>query len=169
MKVEKISENQIRCTLTREDLEQRHIVLSELAYGSEKARALFRDMLTEAFRSCGFSNDANMPLMIEAIPQRENALVVMITKVEDPEELDTRFAKFSASNVLPDDETPPIGGADDILDTFRKYVDKKSQKPSRSDEAASHPSGAAKTPAAGGNGKKRTASDASDARAAGGR
>ena len=96
MKVEKISENQIRCTLTREDLEQRHIVLSELAYGSEKARALFRDMLTEAFRSCGFSNDANMPLMIEAIPQRENALVVMITKVEDPEELDTRFAKFSA-------------------------------------------------------------------------
>ena len=168
MKIEKISDNQIRCCLTKEDLAERQIQLSELAYGSEKARALFRDMMIQANKEYGFTNDANIPLMIEAIPQRENALVVMITKVEDPEELDTRFAKFSASNVLPDDETPAIGGADDILDTFRKYVDKKSQKPSRSDEAASHPSGAAKTPAAGGNGKKRTASDASDARAAGG-
>ena len=31
MKIEKINENQIRCTLTRADLEERHIRLSELA------------------------------------------------------------------------------------------------------------------------------------------
>ena len=41
MKLEKINENQIRCTLTREDLASRHIRLSELAYGSEKAKKLF--------------------------------------------------------------------------------------------------------------------------------
>ena len=37
MKIEKINENQIRCTLTRQDLEDHQIRLSELAYGTEKA------------------------------------------------------------------------------------------------------------------------------------
>lgn len=44
MKIEKVNENQIRCTLTREDLAERQIKLSELAYGTEKAKMLFRDM-----------------------------------------------------------------------------------------------------------------------------
>ena len=44
MKIEKINENQIRCTLTREDLESHQVNLKELAYGSEKAKKLFRDM-----------------------------------------------------------------------------------------------------------------------------
>ena len=43
MKIEKISNSQIRCILTGEDLASRQLRLSELAYGSEKARALFRD------------------------------------------------------------------------------------------------------------------------------
>ena len=41
MKIEKVNENQIRCTLTREDLAERQIKLSELAYGTEKAKMLF--------------------------------------------------------------------------------------------------------------------------------
>ena len=35
MKIEKINENQIRCTLTHADLAARHLKLSELAYGRE--------------------------------------------------------------------------------------------------------------------------------------
>lgn len=42
MKIERISENQIRCTLSNYDLNARNLNLSELAYGSEKARNLFR-------------------------------------------------------------------------------------------------------------------------------
>lgn len=38
MKIEKVNDNQIRCTLTREDLAERQIKLSELAYGTEKRR-----------------------------------------------------------------------------------------------------------------------------------
>ena len=34
MKIEKINDNQIRCTLTRDDLAQRQLKLSELAYSS---------------------------------------------------------------------------------------------------------------------------------------
>ena len=43
MKIEKVNENQIRCTLTREDLASRELKISELAYGTEKAKSLFRD------------------------------------------------------------------------------------------------------------------------------
>ena len=48
MKIEKVNDNQIRCTLTRADLDDRHLKLSELAYGTEKAKSLFRDMMQQA-------------------------------------------------------------------------------------------------------------------------
>ena len=48
MKIEKVNENQIRCTLTREDLASRELKISELAYGTEKAKSLFRDMMQQA-------------------------------------------------------------------------------------------------------------------------
>ncbi len=48
MKLEKMNEQQIRCTLTSEDLKERHIRLSELAYGTDKAQSLFRDMMLQA-------------------------------------------------------------------------------------------------------------------------
>lgn len=38
MKIEKINDNQIRCTLTSDDLASREIKLSELAYGTDKAK-----------------------------------------------------------------------------------------------------------------------------------
>ena len=51
MKIEKVNENQIRCTLTKQDLADRQINLRELAYGSEKAKGLFHDMIEQA-NSC---------------------------------------------------------------------------------------------------------------------
>ena len=126
MKIEKINDNQIRCTLTRADLEERHISLGEFAYGTDKARSLFREMMLKANRECGWTNEQNIPLMIEAIPDKENSLVLVITKVDDPEELDTRFSKFSATDVMPDSENDvKVEGADDILDLFRKIIDQK--------------------------------------------
>ena len=38
MKIEKLNDNQIRCTLTPADLADRHLKLSELAYGTEKPK-----------------------------------------------------------------------------------------------------------------------------------
>ena len=126
MKIEKISDTQIRCQLTHEDLAERQIQLSELAYGSEKARALFRDMMLQAHKEYGFTNDSNIPLMIEAIPGSGNSLTLVITKVEDPEELDTRFAKFSPTEVVADGSAPlQVDGADDIIDLFHKLLEAK--------------------------------------------
>ena len=83
MKIEKINDNQIRCTLTRADLADRQLKLSELAYGSEKAKSLFHDMMQQAAHECGFEAE-DIPLMIEAIPASADSIVLIITKVEDP-------------------------------------------------------------------------------------
>ena len=98
MKLEKLSDTQIRCTLSKEDLSQRQLHLSELAYGSENAKELFRDMMQQASIELGFEAD-NIPLMIEAIPISNDCLVLVVTKVEDPDELDTRFSRFSKINM----------------------------------------------------------------------
>ena len=123
MKIEKISENQIRCTLTAADLEERKIRLSELAYGSEKARSLFRDMMMEAYRQFGFMAD-NIPLMIEAVPMSSEGLVLLITKVEDPEELDTRFSRFTMPRETGKGDKE-LAGADDIIDTIHRIYESK--------------------------------------------
>ncbi len=94
MKIERINENQIRCTLTNFDLSIRNLNLGELAYGSEKARNLFREMIQKASNEVGFEAE-DTPLMVEAIPLSNESVMLVITKIEDPEELDTRFAKFS--------------------------------------------------------------------------
>lgn len=130
MKIEKINDRQIRCTLTREDLATREIKLSELAYGSEKAKALFQDMMQMAAQDFGFEAD-NTPLVIEAVPVSMDSIILIITKVEDPEELDTRFSRFSPED--PEKEKgisvsgfkEPIEGADDILGLIRKIAEAK--------------------------------------------
>ncbi|MFP3155673.1 adaptor protein MecA [Lachnospiraceae bacterium ZAX-1] len=136
MKIEKINDNQIRCTLTREDLADRQIKLSELAYGTEKAKSLFRDMMQQVSYECGFEAE-DIPLMIEAIPLSGDTIILIVTKVEYPEELDTRFSQFSQG--LSEEDTIPFGsskytdeesnyesaGADDILDLFKKIQDER--------------------------------------------
>ncbi len=122
MKIEKVSENQIRCTLTKEDLASRELQISELAYGTEKAKNLFRDMMQQANFEFGFEAE-DIPLMIEAIPMNAECIVLIITKVEDPEELDTRFARFAPSvhEELEDEEEEDISDtADEVLDLFRR-------------------------------------------------
>ena len=124
MKIEKINENQIRCTLTREDLESHQVNLKELAYGSEKAKKLFRDMMQQAQIQFGFEAD-NIPLMIEAIPVNLDSVILIVTKVEDPEELDTRFSKFSPYKDNAQAEPLQLDGADNIIDIFQKICEAK--------------------------------------------
>lgn len=121
MKIEKVNENQIRCTLTREDLASRELKISELAYGTEKAKTLFRDMMRQANFEFGFEAE-DIPLMIEAIPLNAECIVLIITKVDDPEELDTRFSRFapSVTEELDDSDDDFNSPADDVLDLFRK-------------------------------------------------
>jgi len=125
LKIEKINDHQIRCVLTKNDLEAHAIKLSELAYGSEKAKGLFRDMMRQAEREFGFEAE-DIPLMIEAIPYSEH-VVLIITKVEDPEELDTKFSNFAPGvregDPMIDEMIQELSGAAEVLDLFKKIQD----------------------------------------------
>lgn len=142
MKIEKVNDNQIRCTLTREDLANRELKISELAYGTEKAKNLFRDMMQQASFECGFEAE-DIPLMIEAIPLNSECIVLIITKVEDPDELDTRFSKFAPSiRDEEDDEDMDdminelADGADDVLDLFKKLHENRLKDSSKEQDTS---------------------------------
>ncbi|MEG0387027.1 MAG: adaptor protein MecA, partial [Niameybacter sp.] len=90
MKIEKISDTQIRVTLNHSDLQNRDIKIGELAYGSTKAQALFRDMMAQAYEDFGFEAE-NVPLMIEAVPLSTDSIMIVVTKVEDPSQIEQKL------------------------------------------------------------------------------
>lgn len=112
MKIERINENQIRCTLSKNDLVERQLKISELAYGSDKAKDLFRDMMEQANIDFGFEAD-DIPLMIEAIPTSRESIVLVITKVDNPEEFDERFERFGLRSHDDNDAYDSIYDEDD--------------------------------------------------------
>lgn len=120
MKIELINENQIKCTLTRSDLAYHQIKLSELAYGTEKTKDLFQDMMDQAFSEFGF--EASDALMIEAIPVSMDCIVLMITKVDEPEDLDQGFSGLSsvADLLMSGDEPENAESAelDELIDSL---------------------------------------------------
>lgn len=127
MRIERINENSIKCTLSSFDLSVRNLNLRELAYGSEKARKLFDEMMTKASSEVGF-NAENTPIMIEAIPMSSDSIQLIISKVPNPEELDTRFSRFTqnpalrkeAENWLSKLASALLEGADGFADQLRK-------------------------------------------------
>lgn len=134
MKLERVNDHQIRCTLTKADLADRQLKLSELAYGSDKAKILFRDMMQQASYELGFeAND--IPLMIEAIPLSSESIILIITKVEDPDELDTRFANFAPN--IKDESDDAISEIiksveeemPEVLDLFKKISQEVAKNP----------------------------------------
>ena len=84
MKVERLNENQIKFTLTPVDLIERNLQISELTYGSEKTRALFREMMATASAEYGF-HPGDYSLTIEAMPSAIDSISVVVTRVKNQE------------------------------------------------------------------------------------
>ena len=82
MKIEKISDKRLKILLTSEDLKQRNIKMTELAFGTEKTRELFKEMMEIASDECGFYAEDSQ-LMIEAIPLSLEAIVILVTKIDE--------------------------------------------------------------------------------------
>lgn len=85
MKIEKVSNSQIKVYLSVKDLEERNLKLAELAYSSDKTRELFRELMEKAIEEYGFSAD-NIPLMIEAVPVNGDEVILIVSKVSSDEE-----------------------------------------------------------------------------------
>jgi adapter protein MecA 1/2 len=82
MKIEKISDKRLKILLTSEDLKQRNIKMTELAFGTEKTRELFKEMMEIASDECDFYAEDSQ-LMIEAIPLSLEAIVILVTKIDE--------------------------------------------------------------------------------------
>ena len=86
MKIEKISDNKIRITLTFEELESRKISLSEIEKDTSKAKELFLNLIEESNLEDEFVID-DSHLFIEACSDNNNLFIVTITKIDNIPEL----------------------------------------------------------------------------------
>lgn len=93
MKIERIDDNSIALFLNSEELRNRNLKLSDLAYGSEKARNLLVEMMGFAKNEIGFTPDA--PLAVETVPLKDGDIKLIITKIFNPDELDARYSRFT--------------------------------------------------------------------------
>lgn len=99
MKIEKISDNQIKLILTRADLKERNINLEELIKPTEKTQELFRNIMEQAFSECGFCFE-NAPLMVEATPVSVDGLMIIVTKLPDKETQKEKISLVSQNKSL---------------------------------------------------------------------
>ncbi len=84
MKIEKISNDKIKCIIGRDELLNRHIEVSKLKYGTLEAKELFKDIMDKAFDEFGFEIKG-VPTMIEAIPLSTGEIMLIVTKVKGNE------------------------------------------------------------------------------------
>lgn len=118
MKINRINDNQIKCILTQQDLEERHLNLREMSYNSTEVRKLFSEVINIAYKNFGFETN-NVPLKIDVIPLRSSA-VLFLTKVEEPEELNPSYSHFSP--VIYKKMQNPGPNPSDLSESFRNLV-----------------------------------------------
>lgn len=82
MRVEKISDTQMRFVLMTEDLEDRDMSVKELSYASEKTQRLFREIMELVQDEDDFTGE-NSPLMFEAMQVGVDSLIVLVTKISN--------------------------------------------------------------------------------------
>jgi len=63
-------------------------------YNGPNLPPLYADIREKILDKVDFDVE-NMPLMVEAIPMSADSIMLIVTRVEDPDELDTRFSRFS--------------------------------------------------------------------------
>lgn len=90
MRIERISETQMKFVLMNHDLEERDINISELSHSSEKTQELFREIMQLAQEEGSFSSD-HTPYLIEAMRVGVDCLTVLVTKM-DAADLEQRFS-----------------------------------------------------------------------------
>ena len=84
MRVYKLDTNTVKITLDKVDLAERSLDIKDMVYGNEKTANFFAEMLTTA--SDMIAIKPGTPVAVEELT---------ITKIDSPDELDSRFSKFS--------------------------------------------------------------------------
>jgi len=90
VRVEKISDTQVKFFINRSDLSDRNIDMSELAFGSERAHDFFQEMMSQAAVQCGFELE-NSPIMIEAVNLSTESMMILVTKLSSDDEANNKL------------------------------------------------------------------------------
>lgn len=88
MKIERISENVIKVTISMSDLEERNIDIESINYDSDVAQELFWDMMEQAEMELDFEI-SNSQLVIEPFPDSDEEFIITITKLDDEGEFES--------------------------------------------------------------------------------
>ena len=91
MKIERMSDEQIKFILNKEDLNYHNLKLSDMVQGNAKMHGLFRDMLTQAMLEHDFSADQNTPLIVETIPLPNECVMIVVTKAAAKDYIEGKF------------------------------------------------------------------------------
>lgn len=102
MRMERVSNNQIKCYLNQNDLASRELKFSEITYGNPKTQNLFQEMMIKASNELDFDMQ-NVPIMIEIVPVSYDSIMLIITKVEDPSDIDDQFVELQQQDSKPKD------------------------------------------------------------------
>ena len=82
MKIEKISYNKIKVTVTTLDMIKWGVSLDNFVQDTPEARELFWTLIKRAEYETGFSFDDSR-LMVEAVPNKYDGIILFVTKIED--------------------------------------------------------------------------------------
>lgn len=99
MKIEKISDTQIKLILTQRDLTERNIQLEDLTSPSEKTQNLFREIMEQALTECDFIAE-NTPLMVEAMPVGLDGIMIIVTKIDHNDSIGNHLKLINQSKEL---------------------------------------------------------------------
>ncbi len=95
MKIERISANKIKVTLTVEDLREWDIDIDAISYKSPATEELFWNMIKKAEAEANFYIDGSQ-LVVEAMPASGDGFVMIITKLDDA---GTRLQRYVKARV----------------------------------------------------------------------
>ncbi|MCL2577527.1 MAG: adaptor protein MecA [Defluviitaleaceae bacterium] len=96
MRIERISDTQMKFILMVDDLEERDIKINELSYASDKTQQLFREIMTLVQDEQEFV-EGETPLMFEAMRVGVDSLVVVVTKINQPIDGEKKFNLIPAA------------------------------------------------------------------------
>lgn len=82
MKIEKVNENKIKITLSREDLNARNIDVQSFIYNTPESQDLFWDVMREAEKEYGFNVDESM-VYVEASATTSGIFTLTVTKTSN--------------------------------------------------------------------------------------
>jgi len=113
LRIERISEKQIKFVLMIDDLEERDIKISELSYASDKTQRLFREIMTLVQDEDEFV-EGETALMFEAMRVGIDSLVVVVTKMDEDAENQglnlvpaaRRECRFKKRDIIKQEESP---------------------------------------------------------------